>query len=205
MGLRPEVIRESFNLLKPYADEFISNFYENLFKSYPDAKKLFEDVNMDLQKKQLVGSLAYIVNHLEDSERLVGYLKAMGEKHVDYGVQEEHYSWVGASLLKTFSDAFGDKWADPYKEQWETAIGFIAETMIEGSKNWTPTQHGQVEEKGGSMNSNEETTKTVNVKDEVENHDTIIAFRTEVRRVVREIIEDEFNKELDALKKKMAA
>ena len=81
----------------------------------------------------------------------------------------------------------------------------IAETMIEGSKNWTPTQHGQVEEKGGSMNSNEETTKTVNVKDEVENHDTIIAFRTEVRRVVREIIEDEFNKELDALKKKMAA
>ncbi len=60
---------------------------------------------MPRQKNALLVSLVHIVDKLE-SEKLGGYLKNMGARHLNYNPEEERYDLVGASLLKTFAYFF---------------------------------------------------------------------------------------------------
>lgn len=138
MSLNIELIKASFEQAKPIAQKIADKFYEFLWEDYPTSKALFDGVKMDSQKKALINSLVFIVENLEEEEKLVQYLSSMGERHLKYGTQEEHYDWVGASLLKTFAFFFQDEWTDELEEQWSMAYNFIAQTMIEGAKGSTP-------------------------------------------------------------------
>ena len=138
MELNVKMIRDSFAVAKPIAGDVANYFYKTLWEDYPQAKALFADAKMDKQKKALIGSLVFIVDNVDNPDKLVPYLKSMGERHVSYGTKEEHYGWVGSSLLKTFAYFFGDNWTAELEEQWTLAYNFIANTMLEGAKNYSP-------------------------------------------------------------------
>ncbi len=133
-NFNPEVIRSSFEIAKPIAKDVADKFYEILFEDYPQAKGLFNPSKMDGQKKALIGGLVFIVDHLEDSEKLVGYLHKLGARHAGYKVEDEHYSWVGSSLLKTLKFFFKDDWTSELHNNWASAYKTIATLMIEGAK-----------------------------------------------------------------------
>ena len=133
MSLNIELLRSSFEKVKPMASDVADKFYEFLWSDYPGSKALFEGVDMNRQKKALLGSLVYIVDHLE-SEKLVPYLKSMGSRHLDYNTEPEHYDLVGASLIKTFAFFFDDEWSDELNQAWSDAYGVISSTMISGAK-----------------------------------------------------------------------
>ena len=138
MSLNIELIRESFEKAKPIAGEVADKFYEFLWGDYSQSKALFEGVNMDKQKKALIGSLVFIVDNVDNAEKLVPYLHSMGERHTAYGTQKEHYAWVGQSLLKTFAHFFGEDWTKELEGEWIKAYNFIAETMMEGAAAVVP-------------------------------------------------------------------
>ena len=50
-GLQVELLEQSFEAIKPQANEFVSSFYENLFTANPEAKPLFQTTDMAEQKK----------------------------------------------------------------------------------------------------------------------------------------------------------
>jgi hemoglobin-like flavoprotein len=129
----PQVIRDSFELAKPIGDQVINKFYETLWETYPDSKPLFQNTNMDRQKQNLLGSLNFIVENLENPGALTEYLKKLGARHIRYGVKTEHYAWVGDSLLKTFAHFFGDKWTPELQEQWTNAYGAVVDLMFAGT------------------------------------------------------------------------
>lgn len=131
--LNIKTIRDSFELARPHVQGIVSRFYEILWRDFPASQAIFAQVDMEQQKNALIGSLSYIVNHLDGGESLVQYLRKMGARHVNYGVQDEHYGMVGEALLKTFAEAFGDAWTADLAEQWTLAVGFIAEQMKEGA------------------------------------------------------------------------
>lgn len=133
MALDPKIIKESFEVAKPLADEVVAKFYEFLWTDYPESKALFEKVSMEDQKKALIGSLVFIVDHLEETEKVVKYLEDMGARHVNYGVETAHYGWVGSTLLKTFAHFFGEKWTPELKAQWTEAYTIISTTMQNGA------------------------------------------------------------------------
>lgn len=54
MSLQVELLEQSFEDIKPNADEFVNSFYNNLFTANPEAKPLFETTNMAEQKKKLL-------------------------------------------------------------------------------------------------------------------------------------------------------
>lgn len=189
MSLDINMIRSSFEKAKPIAGDVANKFYEFLFQDYPAAKGLFTDVNMAAQKKALINSLVYIVDHLEDGEKLTNYLKKMGSRHVNYGTEPEHYSWVGQSLLKTFAFFFGDEWTPELKSQWTQAYTFIAETMLEGAENKTP-EISQIREKARAICNNLlletiEEQLDENFKEEV---------RAKVRSILVQVLEEESEK-----------
>ena len=134
MGLDLLAIKSSFEVVKPMADEVVSYFYETLFSSYPESKALFVQVEMEKQKKALIASMGKIIDGLENLESLRVDLRALGGRHVRYGVKEEHYAMIGKSLIGTLRYVFKESWTSSLENQWILAIGFIADQMLEGAK-----------------------------------------------------------------------
>ncbi len=140
MSLNISLIRESFEEVKPIADEVVSYFYKTLFDTYPASQSLFDKTDMEKQKKALIGSLVTIVDSIDSTEHLVPYLKKLGARHVKYGTKEEHYSMVGRSLITTFRHFFGNNWTTELEDQWVLAIGIIADQMLEGAREFEKAQ-----------------------------------------------------------------
>lgn len=138
MDLNVKIIQETFELVKPRAEEFATTFYQTLFADYPAAQELFASTSLEKQKRLLVASLVQVVHNIENPEFLGEYLGKMGERHFDYGVEEEHFDWVGLSLLKTLQSMFGKAWTAEYNRQWALAFDVIAALMREGLKRRRP-------------------------------------------------------------------
>ncbi|HBL10747.1 MAG TPA: globin, partial [Cyanobacteria bacterium UBA11162] len=85
MSLNVELLEQSFNKIKPHANEFVVSFYENLFAAYPEVKPLFVETDMTNQYKKLLSSLVLVVENLRQPEKLGAVLNALGARHVSYG------------------------------------------------------------------------------------------------------------------------
>ena len=133
MSLQVEVLEQSFEQVKPKADDFVTSFYDNLFTANPEAKPLFASTDMAKQKKMLLNSLVLVVENLRKPDVLSDALKGLGARHVKYGALPEHYPLVGNALLKTFSDYLGESWTPDVKQAWVDAYGAITTLMLEGA------------------------------------------------------------------------
>jgi hemoglobin-like flavoprotein len=132
-GLNVELLEQSFELVKPKADEFVASFYENLLTDYPEAKPLFEHTSMPKQQQMLKGALVMVVDNLRKPEILSEALRGLGARHVKYGALPEHYPLVGSSLLKTLEQYAGSAWTPAVKAAWVGAYGGITELMLDGA------------------------------------------------------------------------
>ena len=133
MSLQVELLEESFEAVKPQANEFANSFYHNLFATYPEAQPLFATTKMAEQKKKLLASLVLVVENLKNPDVLSGSLKGLGARHVKYGALPEHYPLVGNSLLMTFEQYLKEKWTPEVKQAWVDAYGAITEIMLDGA------------------------------------------------------------------------
>lgn len=140
MSLNVELLKKSFSAIRPHAQEVVSHFYDTLFAKYPQAKPLFEKIDMNRQKLALANGLAHIVDYLEEQDHLVDYLKKMGARHVKYGVKNEHYPWVADALLSTFEYYFDEHWTPELKKAWTDALNVVASVMMDGMKSAQPVQ-----------------------------------------------------------------
>lgn len=133
MSLNVELLEQSFELVKPKSDEFVSDFYNNLFTDYPAARPLFEHTNMAKQQQMLKGALVMVIENLRNPDVLSKALKGLGARHVKYGALPDHYPLVGNSLIKTLSQYAGAAWTPELKGAWVDAYGAITELMLDGA------------------------------------------------------------------------
>ena len=75
-------------------------FYQRLFEIAPDVKPMFKS-DINAQAEKLMSTLGLVIANLQDAPAIVSMLENLGQKHVGYGVLEEHYDKVGAALLWT--------------------------------------------------------------------------------------------------------
>ncbi|MDD0853905.1 globin family protein [Halobacteriovorax sp. GB3] len=193
MSINIQMIRESFDVARPIGMEVVSKFYEFLFQDYPQARPLFENVNMEAQKKQLLGALVLAVDNLDNPEKLRDYLLKSGKRHVGYGVEEDHYPLVGQTLLKTFAHFFQDKWTNELQNEWIKVYEFIANTMIEGASqkeegaDVLEITHGHIRSKAKDICHQ---ILMESIDDQID--DTIRdVMRAKVRKVILEVLEEE--------------
>jgi hemoglobin-like flavoprotein len=133
MALNVSLLRGSFELVVDRQPQLTHRFYEVLFDRYPQAKALFKHNAPEQQEKMLGDALVAVMDHLEDAPWLVNTLKALGAKHVGYGVTREMYDWVGASLLATLAETAGKDWTPELSSAWTEAYGAIAALMQSGA------------------------------------------------------------------------
>jgi len=133
MSLNIELLEQSFELVKPHADEFVASFYENLFAAHPEVKPLFANTNIVKQQKQLLNALVFVVENLRNPDALGKTLTALGNRHVGYGTTPEHYSAVGQALLMSFEQCLQENWTPEVKQAWTDAYGVITVLMLQES------------------------------------------------------------------------
>ena len=80
MSLNVELLEQSFEKIKPCADEFATSFYENLFQLYPEVKPLFANTEMAKQQKKLINALVLVVENLRSPEALGASSKRTGRE-----------------------------------------------------------------------------------------------------------------------------
>ena len=133
MSLDVEALRGSFELVVERSPNVVHRFYEILFSRYPAARSLFSRNPGPHQEKMLTGALVAVMEHLEDAAWLTSQLSAMGAKHVEYGVQDHMYPWVGECLVAALQEAAGPAWTPRVADAWLGAFGAISGLMIAGS------------------------------------------------------------------------
>lgn len=204
MSLNIELIRESFEKAKPIADKVVNKFYEFLWADYPPSKALFNNIDMERQKKQLLNSLVFVVDNVDNTDKLVPYLKKMGARHVDYGTQEEHYPMVASTLIKTFAYFFDDEWTQELEDQWNMALGVVAEQMIAGARESSQQETETTIDFQSKLKErcHQEINGSIDhqISDLLDTDD----FRDKIREKVRSVIEEVYEEEVNAFFKKAA-
>lgn len=121
-------VQDTFEAVKPIADQAAALFYGRLFEIAPEMKPMFKG-DMEEQGRKLMKMLAIAVAGLNDLGMLVPALQKLGQGHVAYGVRPEHYSPVGEALLWTLEQGLGDAFTPEVKDSWIKVYGILSDTM----------------------------------------------------------------------------
>jgi hemoglobin-like flavoprotein len=139
MSLNIKLLRKSFELVVERSPQLTHRFYEILFERYPQTAAMFPPNRRARQEGMLTEALVAVVDHLEDAPWLTSSLHALGAKHLDYGVSDEMYGWVGDALLRTLAEVAGSAWSPELEAAWAEAFGAIAGLMQEGARQAAPS------------------------------------------------------------------
>lgn len=126
------LIRKSFAELSRHDHVAALVFYRRLFEIDPGLRPLFTN-DIEEQSRKLLDMLAVLIAMLERPLGLELELKAMGLRHVEYGVKEEHYATVGGALLEMLAEVLGAKFTPEVREAWTLLYGAVESLMKEGA------------------------------------------------------------------------
>ena len=127
-----KAVQSSWEKCVPIADKAAELFYGKLFELDPNLKPLFKG-DMQEQGKKLMTMITVAVNGLNDLEKIVSAVKALGVRHVGYGVKDSHYDTVGSALIWTLGKGLGEEFTDPLKAAWIKVYTLLATTMKEAA------------------------------------------------------------------------
>lgn len=133
MALNGELLRSSLELVVARQPAITPRFYEILFGRYPHVRPLFGRNSDDNQQRMLQEAIVAVVDHVDDAEWLASTLRAMGRKHVDYGVTAAMYPLVGECLIATLAEIAGSDWTPAIETAWSDAYGAIQGLMLSGA------------------------------------------------------------------------
>lgn len=107
-------------------------FYEILFTRYPQVQHLFSR-DRNIQARMLQDAVMAAIDHMEDGPWLANTLGAIGAKHVDYGVEDAMYPWVGECLVAAIAEPCGDRWTPAHEQAWVRTYGALQELALAGA------------------------------------------------------------------------
>jgi hemoglobin-like flavoprotein len=123
-----DLVQSSFEDVRPIADTAANLFYKRLFELDPSLRTLFR-TNMKEQGRKLMDTLGVIVGHLRWLDRILPGVRALGARHVQYGVKSSDYAVVGQALIDTLQIGLGAGFTAEVAEAWLAAYTLLAKTM----------------------------------------------------------------------------
>ena len=126
------LVQSTFAQVAPIAETAAALFYNRLFELDPALRPLFSG-DMQEQGRKLMQTLAVAVAGLDDLELLVPAVRALGKRHVGYGVRHEHYVTVADALIWTLATGLGDAFTPEVHDAWATVYWLLADTMKDGA------------------------------------------------------------------------
>ena len=131
------LVQSSFERIGPELPALATRFYQELFGRDPALRVLFT-TDMALQKVRFSDKLSEIVRAIPRLDELLAHTRALGARHVGYGVRVADYQTVGDSLIAALAAVLGDSFDAQTREAWYIAYNLMAETMLEGAASARP-------------------------------------------------------------------
>ena len=126
------LVQQTFAAIVPIADRAAELFYERLFELDPSLRATFRG-DLAEQRGKLIQMLAVVVRGLDDPDTLLPAVRALGARHLGYGVRDADYDAVGSALLWTLAQGLGDAFRPEVRVAWATVYGLLARTMLGGA------------------------------------------------------------------------
>ena len=127
-----QIIRETFPLIREIAIPVSLLFYGRLFDLDPSLRRLFR-IDLKEQSKKLVAMLDALVEGIDDWEKIVPVLRELGQRHLGYGVKEQHYDTVCSALVWAFGQALQPGFDEEVRTAWTAVIQAVNEQMRIGA------------------------------------------------------------------------
>jgi hemoglobin-like flavoprotein len=124
------LIKESFGMVAPIADEAATIFYARLFELDPSLQRLFAHTDMAAQRKNLMQTLTVVVKSIDRLDTIVPAVQALGGRHASYGVEPAMFATVGQALIDTLAVGLGDAFTTETRNAWVDAFGILSSVMI---------------------------------------------------------------------------
>ena len=124
------LVMDSFGKIAPKTEQAAEFFYSRLFELMPDAKPLFEDVDMRVQGQKLMQTLATVVGSLYQLETLIPTMENLGRRHIAYGVTREQYEPLSDALMWSFSQTLGEEFTPQMESAWRSVYKMLADAAL---------------------------------------------------------------------------
>jgi len=135
-----DILRDTWQSVVPIADHAAKLFYGRLFEIDPATRPLFARAAMPEQRRKLMQSLALVIDGIDELERLIPAIEALGRRHAGYGLNDAHYFSVGSALLWALEQGLGDAWTPEAADAWSSVYALVAGAMMKASKTVGPFQ-----------------------------------------------------------------
>jgi len=134
-GINVALVQQTWNQVLPIADDAARLFYNRLFQLDPSLRAMFKHTDMGEQRKKLLMMITVAVRGLDKVDELLPAKRALGKRHVGYGVQDHHYDTVGAALLWTLEQGLGEAFTEEARESWTETYYTLANVMRSASQS----------------------------------------------------------------------
>ena len=131
------LVQSSYERVGPELPALAARFYQELFARDPALRPLFT-TDMAVQKVRFADKLTELVRSIPHLDELLAHTRALGARHVGYGVRVADYQTVGEALLAALAAVLGDSFDPQTHEAWHIAYNLMAETMLEGAASARP-------------------------------------------------------------------
>lgn len=131
------LVQDSFHKVSALGLQAAEVFYAELFAIDPSLRSMFPD-DLKSQQRKLMAALAMVVGSLHTPVKIMNGVEELAVKHLDYGVQPEHYTYVGNALLRTLKKGLGRDFTPELCDAWTEAYRMLARVMKEAAYGRAP-------------------------------------------------------------------
>lgn len=128
-----ELVQSSWQHVASQAEAAMAAFYARLFEVAPHLKPLFRSDPQE-QNRKAAAMMNFVVRSLTRPDVLLPGVRSLAERHVGYGVRDEHYDTVGEVLLWTLASGLGPVFTPEVKQAWIAAYAELSSTMKDAAQ-----------------------------------------------------------------------
>jgi hemoglobin-like flavoprotein len=122
-------IRISFDKARSVSPDFGAKFYHCLTNDFPEIMSKFDPLSMRAQHTRFVGMLDMIIFRMYDKRPVKQLLQGLGDRHDNYGVQDEDFAKFSITLLKILDGLLGNELNESLSNAWVELLGEIRTMM----------------------------------------------------------------------------
>lgn len=127
-----ELVRSTFERLRPVPKGAGLAFYERLFELDPALRPLF-GADLENQASMFVTALNLAVLELVEEGHVPRSVRELGARHAHYGVEDSAYAVFGEALLFTLGELLGARFTPEVRQAWSEAFETLATAMKESA------------------------------------------------------------------------
>jgi hemoglobin-like flavoprotein len=135
------LIRETLPAIREVSDPLVHLFYGRLFQLAPAVRPMFRN-DIGIQARKFGEMLEALVEGLEDFDQQRPTLRAMGLRHVAYGVIPAHYDVLASAFLWALGHMLYPEFSPDIKGAWAALIEEVSGTMKAGAAELPPSANG---------------------------------------------------------------